>query len=104
MRVGSGDGLFLETGLTLPSEFSLDARYIIQIWVVMADLRTNMMDFRGFDSSKILIIRVGILMPTGNFPEDLSQAILVGIMLVGRMGPIMNESGSPSAAQVPLQL
>ena len=44
------------------------------------------MEFRGFDSSMILIIRGDILMSTGDFPENLSQAILVGIMLVGRLG------------------
>ena len=44
------------------------------------------MDFRGFDSSTISILRGGILMSIGNFPESLSQAILVGIMLVGRSG------------------
>ena len=44
------------------------------------------MDFRGFDSSIILIQRGGILMSIGDLPECLSQAILVGIMLVGRLG------------------
>ena len=53
-----------------------------------ANLRTNIMDFRGFDSSIILIIRGGILMSIGGFPESLSQAILVGIMLVGRLGVV----------------
>ena len=47
---------------------------------------TKIMDFRGFDSSRILILRGGIPRPKGNFPESLSQAILVGIMLVGRLG------------------
>ena len=51
-----------------------------------ANFRTNIMDFRGFDSSIILIIRGGTLMSIGDFPEDLSQAMLVGIMLVGRLG------------------
>ena len=51
-----------------------------------ANLRTSIMDFRGFDSSIILILRVGIPRPIGNLPEGLSQAILVGIMLVGRLG------------------
>ena len=46
-----------------------------------AHLRTNTMDFRGFDSSIILILRGGIPRPIGNFPERLSQAILVGKML-----------------------
>ena len=52
------------------------------------NLRTNIMDFRGFDSSMIIILRGGILMPIGDFLEDLSQAILVGIMLVGRLGVV----------------
>ena len=43
-------------------------------------------DFRGFDSSGILILRGGIPSPIGNFPESLSQAILVGVILVGRLG------------------
>ena len=51
-----------------------------------ANLRTNIMDFRGIDSSIILIVRGRILMSIGDFPESLSQAILVGIMLVGRLG------------------
>ena len=44
------------------------------------------MDFRGFDSSIILISMGGIPRPMRDFPESLSQAILVGIMLVGRLG------------------
>ena len=44
------------------------------------------MDFRGFDSNIILILRDGILMSIGHFPECLSQAILVGIILVERLG------------------
>ena len=44
------------------------------------------MDFRGFDSSLILNLRGGILRRVGNFPDVLSQAMLVGIMLVGRLG------------------
>ena len=50
------------------------------------DLRTNIMDFRGFDSSISLVIRGGIIMSLGDVPESLSQAILVGIMLLGRLG------------------
>ena len=52
---------------------------------VMANLRTMILDFRGFDSSIILGLRGGILMPIGNLPEILSQRILVGIILVGRL-------------------
>ena len=54
---------------------------------------TNIMDFRGFDSNIILILRGGMLMSVGDFPESLSQAILVGIMLVGRLG-VTDESGT----------
>ena len=50
------------------------------------DLPTKILDFRGFDSSRILIVRGGILMSIGNFPESLTQAILVGRFLVGRLG------------------
>ena len=51
-----------------------------------SNLRTFVMDFRGFDSSIIFNLRGGIPRPIGNFPESLSQAILVGIILVGRLG------------------
>ena len=47
---------------------------------------TNIVNFRGFDSSIISFLRGGILRPIGNFPEILSQAMLAGIMLVGRLG------------------
>ena len=40
-----------------------------------ANLPTNVMDFRGFDSSRILNLRGEILMSIGSFPEYLSQAI-----------------------------
>ena len=51
-----------------------------------ADLRTKTLDFRDFDSSIILIIRGEIPRLIGSSPESLSQAILVGIILVGRWG------------------
>ena len=51
-----------------------------------ANLRTKILDFRGFDSSRILILRGGTLMSIGNFPESLSQAILVERFLIGRFG------------------
>ena len=44
------------------------------------------MDFRGFDSRIMLSLRGGILMSIGNFLEDLSQTILVGIIVVGKLG------------------
>ena len=51
-----------------------------------ANLPTNIVDFRGFDSSIMLISRGGILMSIGDLPESSGQAMLVGIMLVGRLG------------------
>ena len=45
-----------------------------------ANLLTKILDFRGLDSSIILILRGGILMSVWNFPESLSQ-ILVGKFL-----------------------
>ena len=51
-----------------------------------ANLRTKVLDFRGFDSSIILMLRGGILVYIGNSPDVLSHGILVGIILVGRLG------------------
>ena len=45
-----------------------------------ANLRTKILDFSEFDSSRILILRGGIPRPIGNFPESLSQAILSGTL------------------------
>ena len=60
-------------------------RKLFALRFATANLRTNIMDFRGFDSSTILILRGGMIMSIGYFPESLSQAILVGIVLVGRL-------------------
>ena len=51
-----------------------------------ANLLSNIMDFRGFDSSNMLILRGGILMSIGDFPEIMGQRISVAINLVGRLG------------------
>ena len=45
-----------------------------------------------FDSSRILVLRGGVLRPIGNFRESLSQAILVGIIIVGRLGVHMSRA------------
>ena len=60
-----------------------------------ANLPTNIVDFGGFDSSIILIIRGGIPRPIGDFPESLSRAMLVGIMLVGRLGILPQRDALP---------
>ena len=51
-----------------------------------ANLRTKILDFRGFDSSRIFILRGGILRPIGSSPKMMSQRISVGIIFVGRLG------------------
>ena len=56
------------------------------LYYTTPNLPTNIMDFRGFDSRIILMLGVGIPRPKWDFPEMLSQAIVVGIMLVGRLG------------------
>ena len=48
------------------------------------NLPTNIVDFRGFDSSIILIERGGIPKSIG-ISSSLTQAMLVGTMLVGTM-------------------
>ena len=53
-----------------------------------ANLGTNIVEFRGFDSSIMLRLKGGIPRPIGNIPESLSQAVLAGIILVGRLGVV----------------
>ena len=49
-----------------------------------ANLRSKILDFGGLDSSRILIIRGGIFVSIGKFPDILSHRILVGIILAGK--------------------
>ena len=56
--------------------------------VCTAKLPTIIVDFEGYDSSIILILRGGIPRPIGDFPESLSQAMLAGCNVnreIGRM-------------------
>ena len=57
-----------------------------------ANLRSKILDFGGFDS-RILILRGGILMSIGNPLQISSQGILVGIILVRRLGVGVNQGG-----------
>ena len=63
-----------------------------------ANLRTKILDFRGFDSSRILILRSGIPMSRGDFPEALNQLILVWVILVGRLKVLRHRPGAYLAA------
>ena len=58
----------------------------IYIYIYTANLRTNIMDVRGFDSTMILMLRGAILMSIGNFPEVLSQAMLVECNVIREIG------------------
>ena len=51
-----------------------------------ANLRTKILYFGGFDSGSILSLGGGIQRPLEDPQECLSQAILVWIILVGRLG------------------
>ena len=50
------------------------------------NLPTNIVDFRGFDSNIILNLRGGFPGPIGDFPESLSQAMLVGCNVSREIG------------------
>ena len=68
------------------------------------NLRTKILDFRGFGSSRSLISRGGILMIVGDFQETLSQQILVGIILVGRLSVRSKGAGaSPNCIWSPVR-
>ena len=55
----------------------------------MANVCAKIVDFRGFDSSRVLMLKVGILMFIGDLPETSSQRIVAGIILVGRLGALV---------------
>ena len=50
---------------------------------------TDIVGFKGFHSSIILILRGGMPRPIGNLPESLSQAILVGCNVSSEIGRIV---------------
>ena len=62
------------------------------------NFRTEIVDFRGFDSNIILILRGEMIMSIGNSPESLSQAILVGVILVGRLAVSLEHQLAPMRA------
>ena len=63
------------------------------------NLPTNIVDFRGFESNIIFMLRGGIPRPTGDFLEIVSQAMLVGIMKVGRLGVTLVLNGHTHKTQ-----
>ena len=54
----------------------------------MPNFPANIVDYGGFDSSIMLISRGGIYRPIGDFPENKSQAILVGCNVSREIGHI----------------
>ena len=70
-----------------------------------ADFDTKILDFRGFDSSRFSISRVGIVTSKGSFQEMLSQHISVGIIIsVGRLGTDAPELNTMNRRQTTLIL
>ena len=63
-----------------------------------ANLRTKILDLTWFDSNSIFILRGGIIMSMGDFPEILSRGILVGIILVWRLSVPVGAKGSPPSS------
>ena len=57
---------------------------------VTANLCNKILDFTGFDSSMISNLRGGIPRPIVDFLKSLSQASLVGIIIVGRLGKVVD--------------
>ena len=49
---------------------------LVNVMSVTANLRTNIVDFKGFDSSIMLNLRGGIPRPTGDFPGKLESSNL----------------------------
>ena len=70
----------------------------------VANLRTKILDFRGFDSSRISILGCGIPRSIGNIPESLSQGILAGIILVGRLALPSGKHGKAPGTKEQLPL
>ena len=60
----------------------------VYIYIYIYTCVTKIMDFRGFDSRIILIVRGGILRSVEDFPEMLSQRTLVGTILVRRLAVV----------------
>ena len=58
----------------------------------MANLRTKILDFRGFDSSRILMLRDGNSHVHREFPAKFEKRILLGIINISReIGPAKPE-------------
>ena len=94
LRIPSGRCLLRGEGLThirrncesqIPMWKFDQTNIAIAVVVVKPNLPTNIVDFGGFDSSRILLLRGGIPRHKGNLPESSSRRILVGIILAGRL-------------------
>ena len=70
------------------------------ICICTANIRTEIRDFGGFDSSIFLNVRGGILMSIGNVQDNLSQQILAWRLLVGRLGVDYVRSSPSSSSAV----
>ena len=75
--------IYIYTCVGCPVWYSVAAAEVV---TCTPNLPTKILDFRGCDSSTILSWRGATLRSIGPFPESLSQAILAGRFLVGRLG------------------
>ena len=66
-------------------------------WVLRPISILSLGSFGGFASSMIFTLMGEIRMSIGNFPEVLSQPILVGIILAGRLGVAPRKNGPQRA-------
>ena len=87
----------ITTIITIIIIISSSSRYCYYV-IQTANLRARIVDLREFDSRRTLILRGGIPRPMRNFPEMLSQIILVKIISIRRLGAIKSESPTPTRA------
>ena len=52
---------------------------------ITANLRTKILDFRGFDSGRTLISRGGMLMSMGDFPGSFESTIIIITIIIIQM-------------------
>ena len=69
---------------------------LVCLFVCVACIHTKILDFRGFDSSRILILRGGILKSIGNFPDVSSQQNLSREILSREIGCTSTSQSSRS--------
>ena len=60
--------------------------YVCMYIYIYRERERDIIVIGGFDSSRILILTGELIISKGDFPEIMSQRILVGIIVAGRLG------------------